>query len=48
MSIRETISNSIDWAVISEYDKGAETQISKVTGNIYHAACQRVLGNGSF
>ena len=41
-------SNSIDLAVINKYDKGAVTQILKVIGNVHHAACWRVLWNGSF
>ena len=47
MSIRETFSNSFDWAVINESDKGAEIQISTVLGYVFHVAFQRVLSNGT-
>ena len=40
---KRDFSNSIDLAVVNEYDKGAVAQISKVIGNVYHAACRRVL-----
>ena len=40
---KKDFSNSIDLAVVNEYDKGAVAQISKVIGNVYHAACPRVL-----
>ena len=36
-------SDSIDLAVVNKYGKRAVTQISKRTGNVYHAACRRVL-----
>ena len=36
MSITETFSNSIDLAVIKEYDKGHVMQISTVFGHVYH------------
>ena len=36
---KRDFSNSIDLAVINEYDKSAVTQISKMIGNVYHAAC---------
>ena len=45
---KRDFSNSIDLAVINEYDKGAVVQISKVIGNVYHAACRRVLRIGNF
>ena len=48
MSITEAISNSIDLAVINEYDKAAVMQISTVLGLVYHVACQRVLSNVAF
>ena len=34
MSIRGTISNSIDLAVINEYDKSDEMEISTVFGHV--------------
>ena len=40
--------SSIDLVAISEYDESAVTQISKVIGNVYHAAFRRVLWNVSF
>ena len=43
MSIRETFSNSIDLAVINEYDKGAVTKISIVLGCVYHVASRIVV-----
>ena len=48
MSITETISNSIDLAVINEYDKVAVMQISTLLGHVYHVVSQRVLSNGAF
>ena len=48
MSINETFSNSIDLAVINEYDKGAMMQISTVLWHVYHVPCQRVLSNRTF
>ena len=43
MSMRETFSNSIDLAVINEYDKGDMIQISTVLGHFDHVAYRRVL-----
>ena len=48
MSIRETFYNSIDLAVINEYDKGAVMKISTVLWHVYHVAWQRVLSNETF
>ena len=48
MSIRETFSNSIDFAVINEYDKDAVMQIWTVLGHVYHVACWRVVLRGLF
>ena len=48
MSITETISNSIDLAVINESNKVAVMQISTMLGHVYHVACQRVLSNWAF
>ena len=48
MSIRETFSNSIDLAVINEYDKDAAIQISTVLLHVYHVACGRVLSKRAF
>ena len=45
---KRDFSRSIDYAAINEYDKSAVTQIWKVVGNVYDAACQRLLGNVSF
>ena len=45
MSIRETFANSIDSAVIIEYDKSALMHISTVLWHVYHVACRRVLLN---
>ena len=38
MSIRETFTNSIPFAVINEYDKGALMQISTMLGHVNHIA----------
>ena len=38
MSIRETFTNSIAFAVINEYDKGALMQISTMLGHVNHIA----------
>ena len=46
--LRETFFNSIDLAVINQYDEGAVMQISTVLGHVYHVACQRVLSNATF
>ena len=43
VSIRETFSNSIDLAVIPEYDISAVMVISAVLGLINHVPCQNVL-----
>ena len=43
MSVRETFANSIDLAVINEYDKGAVTQILTVLLQVYSVACRSVL-----
>ena len=43
MLITETFPNSIDFAVINEYDKGAVMHISTVLGHVYHVACQTSL-----
>ena len=43
MSMRETFSNSIDLAVINEYDKGDLIHISTMLTHIYDVACRRVL-----
>ena len=43
MLIIETLSNSISFAVINEFDKGAVTQTSRVLGHVYHVDFQRVL-----
>ena len=48
MSIRETFSNSVDLAVMNEYDKGAVMWISTVLGHVYHVACRRVVWNRIF
>ena len=47
-SIRETFSNSLDLAVINEYDKGAVSQISTVPWHIYHVQYRRVHLNRTF
>ena len=39
MSIRESFLNSIDLAVINEYDKGAVMLIATVLGHVYLVAC---------
>ena len=44
----KTFSNSIDLAVINEYDRDAVIQISTVVPVVYHVACRRVLWNGTF
>ena len=46
--LRETFFNSIDLAVINQYDESAVMQISTVLGHVYHVACQRVLSNATF
>ena len=43
MSMRETFSNSIDLAVINEYDKGAVMQLSGLVRDVYHVACRIVV-----
>ena len=43
MSIRESFSNSIDLALINEYDKGAVMEISEVLGHVYHIPSRRGL-----
>ena len=48
MSIRETFSNSIDLAVINEWDKRAVREISTVLGHVYSVSFRRVLSNGAF
>ena len=48
MSIRETFSNGISFAVINHYDKSAVMQISAVLGHVYHVACRRVVWNRIF
>ena len=48
MSIRGTFSNSIDFAVMNEYDKGDVMQIPTVFGHVYGVACRRVVANGTF
>ena len=48
MSIRETFSNSIDLALINEYDKGAVMHIWTVLGHVYHVSFRRVLWNETF
>ena len=48
MLIRETFFDSIDFAVINEYDKGTVIQIPTLLGHVYHVACRRVLSNGAF
>ena len=48
MSIRGTISNSIDLAVTIESDKGDVMQIWKVLGHVYHFACQSIFWKGTF
>ena len=48
MAIRDTFSNSIDFAVINEYDKDAAMQISTVFRHVYHGDCGRVLSNRAF
>ena len=48
MLIIETFFDSIDFAVINEYDKGAVIQIPTLLGHVYHVACRRVLSNGAF
>ena len=40
---KRDFSNSIDLAVINEYDKGAVMQISTVLGHVYHIACRSIL-----
>ena len=40
--------NSIDVAVINEYDKGDVTQISTMLGQGYHVSCQRVDCSNTF
>ena len=39
MEKAETFPNSIDLAVINEYDKEAVMQIATVLGKVYHVAC---------
>ena len=46
--MRETFSNSVDLAVMNEYDKGAVMWISTVLGHVYHVACRRVVWNRIF
>ena len=48
MSKTETFSDSIDWEMIDEYDKGAAKQISTVLWHVYHVASQRDSSNGAF
>ena len=43
MLIRETFPNSIELAVINEYDKGTVMQISTVLVVIYHVAYRTVV-----
>ena len=48
MSIRETFSNSIDFVVTNEYDKGAVMQVSTVLGHVYYVAFRKFFWNGAF
>ena len=48
MSIRETLSNSIDLAVINEYGKAGVGQVSTVLGHVYHVAFGSFLLNETF
>ena len=43
MLIRETFPNSIELAVINEYDKGTVMQISTVLVYVYDVACHTVV-----
>ena len=44
----EIFSNSIDLAVINDFDKDAVMQISKVVRQVDHVPCRRVLWNDTF
>ena len=41
-------SNTIDFAVINEYNNDAVMQISTVLGDVCHVACGNLLRNGTF
>ena len=43
----ETFTNSIDLAVINDFDKDLVMQIWTVLGHVYHVACQKVVWNGT-
>ena len=43
ISLKETFSNEITFAVINNYGKGAVIQIATVFRPIYHFVCQKVL-----
>ena len=44
----ETFSDSKDLAVINEYDKNANMEISTVLGHVYDVPCQRIFSRGLF
>ena len=48
MSKEETFSNSMNLAVIHEYEKDNIMQISTVVRHVYHAACRKVLWKDTF
>ena len=48
MSKTETFSNSIDLAVINEYDKDAAMLILTVNGHVYHAVVEGSIEMGLF
>ena len=47
MPKKETLYDSIDLAVINEYDKGTLMQILTALLHVYHVACRKVLCNGT-
>ena len=48
MSLRVIFSNTITFAVINQYSKGASVEIESVFRPFYNVACRGVLSNGSF
>ena len=48
MAKTEAFSNSIDFALINEYEKDSLMQISTVLVHVYHVSFERVVSNGAF
>ena len=48
MSLRVTFSDSITFAVIKEYGKGAAIETESGFRPVYHVACQKILSNRTF